>query len=258
MSLADPELALEKTQEFLAIVNQDLDEFRTRDYGGATAELRGLLPLMRDIAERVQPRLAARLEEPTETVYDDEGEYAWQWGGVLAAGETLFGVLKHARVREQILGPAGPALAAEGLHRWVWHAAVDLWDGGHYKQAVNGAAAKVEEQTQLKLGREDLYGTKLYTEAFRLETKPGERRLRFTHLTEKTADGNLTETWKSAHQGAMNYGQGCALGIRNMNAHGTRELPEQEALEYLAALSVLARWVDTAQVPVDDPEAEPF
>ena len=89
MSLADPELALEKTQEFLAIVNQDLDEFRTRDYGRATAELRGLLPLMRDIAERVQPRLAARLEEPTETVYDDEGEYAWQWGGVLAAGETL-------------------------------------------------------------------------------------------------------------------------------------------------------------------------
>ena len=124
---------------------------------------------------------------------------------------------------------------------------MNLWDGGHYKQAVNAAAAAAEEQTQLKLRREDISGTKLYTEAFRLDTKPGERRLRFTHLTEMTADGNLTETWKSAHQGAMNFGQGCALGIRNLNAHGTGELPEQEALEYLASLSVLARWVDACE-----------
>ena len=161
-------------------------------------------------------------------------------------------------IREQILGPSGPALAAEGLHPWVWLAAVNLWDDGHYKHAVNGAAARVEEQTQLKLDREDLSGTKLYTEAFRLETKPGERRLRFTHLTELTTSGKQTQTWKSAHQGAMHFGQGCAEGIRNMNAHGTRELPEKEALEYLAALSVLARWVETAQAVNGNREPEPF
>ena len=43
-----------------------------------------------------------------------------------------------------------------------------------------------------------------------------------------------------------------------MNAHGTTELPEQEALEYLAALSVLARWVDTAQIINGDSDPEPF
>ena len=174
-----------------------------------------------------------------------------------AAQRSPLGGLPNS-VREQILGPSGPLLAAEGLHKWVWHAAVNLWGGGHYKQAVNAAAAAVEKQTQVKLDREDISGTKLYTEAFKLDTRPGERRLRFTHLTEKTANGNLTESWKSAHQGAMNYGQGCAQGIRNMNAHGTGDPPEQEALEYLAALSVLARWVDTAQVPPDDPDPEPF
>ena len=252
MSLANPELALAKAQEFLAIVNHDWDEFRTRDYGGATAELRGLLPLMRDIAERVQPRLVAEMEERPEPEHDEDGNYVWPWGRVLAAAETLVGVLRHARVREQILGPSGPALAAEGLHPWVWHAAVNLWDGGHYKQAVNAAAAAVEKQTQVRLNREDISGTKLYTEAFALDAKPGDRRLRFGHLTEMTADGNRTEAWKSAHEGAMNFGRGCAQGIRNMHAHGTGDLPEQEALEYLAALSVLARWVETAEV--SDPE----
>ena len=252
MDLADPKLALEMAEHFLAILHEARDEARAHgSTGESTAELRGMLPLMREIAERVQPQFGsvwnARVNSP-----------AWIWGIALEDAETLVGVLRLRNIREKILGPSGPALAAEGLHPWVWHAAVDLWDDGHYKHAVNGAAAKVEEQTQLKLDREDLSGTKLYTEAFKIDTKPGERRLRFAHLTELTADGNRTQTWKSAHQGAMNYGQGCTEGIRNMNAHGTRDLPEQEALEYLAALSVLARWVDTAQVPPDAPNPEPF
>ena len=124
---------------------------------------------------------------------------------------------------------------------------MNLWDGGHYKQAVNAAAATVEEQTQLKLRRGDLSGAPLYTEAFKVgkvgETPDG-RRLRFKHLDELTEDGKRNQSWVSAHEGAMHFGRGCAQGIRNLNAHGTGELPEQEALEYLAALSVLARWVD--------------
>ena len=141
------------------------------------------------------------------------------------------------------------------------HAAVDLWAVGAFKPAVNAAASAVEELTQEKLKRGDLSGAPLYTEAFKVGKvgeEPDGRRLRFPHLDELTEDGKRNQSWTSAHQGAMDFGRGCAEGIRNMNAHGTRELPAQEALEYLAALSVLARWVDTAQVPIDDPEAEPF
>ena len=82
MSLADPELALDKAQEFLAIINQDEAQFYSPHYGRTTADLRGMLPLMRDIVERVQPRLVANLEERTDPVYDDMGNYAWQWGRV--------------------------------------------------------------------------------------------------------------------------------------------------------------------------------
>ena len=127
---------------------------------------------------------------------------------------------------------------------------MNLWDGGHYKQAVNAAAAAVEEQTQLKLRRGDLSGADFSTRAFKVgkvgETPDG-RRLRFQHLDELTEDGKRNQSWVSAHEGAMRFGRGCAQGIRNLNAHGTSELPEQEALQYLASLSVLARWVDACK-----------
>ena len=162
--------------------------------------------------------------------------------GICGAGKRTFQRIS--------LVPTGPMLAAGQLHPWVWHAVVNLWDGGHYKQAVNAAAATVEEQTQLKLRRGDLSGAPLYTEAFKVgkvgETPDG-RRLRFKHLDELTEDGKRNQSWVSAHEGAMHFGRGCAQGIRNLNAHGTGELPEQEALEYLASLSVLARWVDACE-----------
>jgi hypothetical protein len=45
----------------------------------------------------------------------------------------------------------------------------------------------------------------------------------------------------------MFFGKGCAKGIRNVTAHGSQP-DEQLALEALASLSLLARWIDEAQV----------
>ena len=51
----------------------------------------------------------------------------------------------------------------------------------------------------------------------------------------------------------MYLGMGCAQGIRNPRAHPSDDVTEQEALEQLAALTVLARWVDECEVVKDDP-----
>lgn len=58
------------------------------------------------------------------------------------------------------------------------------------------------------------------------------------------------DTFRSVHRGAAAFAEGCYTGIRHPNGHedGLPELPEHEALEQLAALSVLARWVDTSVV----------
>ncbi len=54
----------------------------------------------------------------------------------------------------------------------------------------------------------------------------------------------------------MHRGMGCAQGIRNPQAHPSPDITEQEAQEQLAALSVLARWVDEREpVGVDDDAA---
>jgi hypothetical protein len=59
-----------------------------------------------------------------------------------------------------------------------------------------------------------------------------------------------SDTFRSVHRGAMAFAEGCFAGTRDPNSHedGLPELPEQEALEQLAALTVLARWVDRAAV----------
>ena len=41
---------------------------------------------------------------------------------------------------------------------------------------------------------------------------------------------------------------GCEKGIRNLVTHGGRKPDEQTALEMLAALSLLARWIDEVEV----------
>lgn len=167
------------------------------------------------------------------------------WSTAHSAAVRLLGAIDQKATRDKIFGPQGPSLAAKGLHPWVWNAVIDLWDGGHYREAVLRAAATIEKQTQLKLDRADLTGADLYSQAFSLD--PG-RRLRFSGIRELTEDGKRSREWISAHQGALYFGRGCTQGIRNLGAHGTKSLNEQEALEYLAALSILARWVNAAEV----------
>ena len=236
MGIADPDAALVTLREF-----RQLHEQADRGWDEGVSEdvyhaINHLSLLVDDIARALG------------TNGIDAGGY--DHANIIDEIDQLIGKLERHEDYGRIFGPVGPTLAASGLHAWVWHAAVNLWDGGHHKQAVNAAAAAVEEQTQLKLDRGDLSGADLYTQAFKVG-KVGEvpdgRRLRFTHLDELTEDGKRNQSWVSAHEGAMHFGRGCAQGIRNLNAHGTGDLPEQEALEYLASLSVLARWVHMCQ-----------
>lgn len=53
------------------------------------------------------------------------------------------------------------------------------------------------------------------------------------------------------HAAVTNFAVGCYLGIRNPAAHEHEvDWDEQTALEYLAALSTLARWIDKARVDI--------
>lgn len=156
------------------------------------------------------------------------------------------------RAREQLLrddeirknlGDDAPEISASKLHPWIWSGASSLWQSGHCRSSVEDAAKKVNAETQNKLGRRDLSETKLFQEAFTEKAAaPGKPRLR-----RMPPDGS--DTYKSMQRGAMALAEGIYAGIRNPFNHDSPEdIEEQVALEYLAALSVLARWVDASTV----------
>lgn len=141
------------------------------------------------------------------------------------------------------LGSGAPQLDAATLHPWVWGSVQGLWSSGHYREAVGAAARAINAQAQAKLQRKDASEAKLLSDAF--STNPptvGHPRLRLI------AD-NSSETFRSLHDGAGSFARGVYSAIRNPNAHEELdELDENQALEQLAAFSILARWVDGAAV----------
>lgn len=230
VSLYDPSHRVTPTQQALERIERRKlleDEIKLR------------LPAIEMIAQRIDANQLNPLRQRTSP---------WPWNAVRDATLHLIGLVKQQGAVEAMLRPQGPVLSAEGLHPWVWEAAADLWDGGHRREAIQKASSNVANQLQLKVERWDISGTDLVTQVFRKDNpEPGEPRLRFRGLREGS------EAFKNAHSGAMFFGKGCFLGIRNPTSHSTEEIPEQEALEYLASLSVLARWIESAELRSEPP-----
>ncbi|WP_419933265.1 TIGR02391 family protein [Candidatus Poriferisodalis sp.] len=246
-----PELDIDEAQrtvsEFLQVLNvnksvddaysiHDMNSQSTspRDHPSHSGLLR-LQPLIEQIAGVVDP------DEPRDR-FKPQGQF-WQWDTASEAAERLAGILSQADRREAIFPTRGPALRAVGLHGWVWDAARGRWDDGYFRDAVHAAAEAVQQKTRVRLERRDLSGKSVYEQAFSLdEASEANPRLRLTVVDEEDA-----ESWRSAHLGAMHLGIAVTAGIRNLSGHHAVELSEQEALEQLAALSVLARWVDSSK-----------
>ena len=193
-------------------------------------------PVVEKILDRVLPRW--RTEVP-----DDSANNRWSRHRE-AAIRARQEVEREAEIRAN-LGDGAPEISAANLHSWVWSGARPLWQSGHYRSAVEDAAKKVNAETQNKIGRRDVSETKLFQEAFSLDPpSEGKKRLR-----RMTPDGS--GTYKSVQRGATALAEGIYAGIRNPFNHGDpKDIDEQVALEYLAALSVLARWVDESTVEV--------
>ena len=264
MNSVNVELAKEQVANFLRLLRDNFTIYQAEHKRHPSSTHRRLVitraraAAVNDWTQIELLRLYPLIEEIAEAVDRDEGRdrfkphgNEWQWANAYPPTERLAGILDQQETREALFEPSGPRLQADRLHRWVWDAAKNLWDDGHYGPAVHDATKAVERQTQIKLNRLDLDGKDLYAHAFSTkDPEVGAPRLRFAKI-DKTKQ---LKRWTSAHEGAQYLGMGCAQGIRNAQAHGTDDLDEQEALEQLAALSVLARWVESSSVVEHVPE----
>ncbi|MGI6795492.1 TIGR02391 family protein [Gordonia sihwensis] len=175
----------------------------------------------------------------TDVQKKDRQKWSVHYEASIRAREEL---VRAEEVREN-LGENAPELSAAKLHPWIWEGAKSLWQSGHYREAVGGAIRKLNAETQNKVGRRDVSETNLFKQAFSMDQPKADA----TRLRRMKDDGS--DTYKSVQRGVMTFAEGVFAGIRNPLSHEVdQELSEQEALEYLAALSVLARWVDQSDV----------
>jgi hypothetical protein len=239
VEIGDVPAALRKVRSFIVILERGRDNWTKRGvspriWDQRNKEILERLPLVLQIAARADPELPAKLQADS---------YDYPYDETLKAARQLAGRLDSADEAQQILGPVGPKLAAANLHPWIWNAAVNLWDDGHLREAVQAAAAALlDSHLPAKLGVPPGKSAKdLVTQAF--STNPptsANPRLRLADYPDPSP------SWTSQHEGAQFLGMGCAQLIRNLVTHGAQP-DEQTALEQLASLSLLARLVDRAK-----------
>ncbi|MFC8530335.1 TIGR02391 family protein [Nocardia sp. NPDC057227] len=150
-------------------------------------------------------------------------------------------------------GHVQPSMGPTQLHPLVWGAAGKLWGIGEYRRAVAAACDAVEHHGRNITSRFDIDGTPLWDQAFSpAPPQQGKPRLRWPGDAEHKSVKNM-------NSGLTKFAPGVQMTIRNDATHGqgVSEYSEQEALERLAALSLLTRWVDTCQLEeADEPAAQ--
>lgn len=199
--------------------------------------IKARMPIVEQVADRAWPEWRQYLPR--------RGSMSWEYAPLLDIARQTVAQLQRQHELAENLGDVGPSFHASGLHRDVWEAAQAPWRNEHFGDAVRAAARTVNAQLQMRVGRRDQSDAKLVGESFSLKPPiEGQPRLR---LMEE--DGS--DTYRSLHEGAASFGRGCFMAIRNVLNHEygpVADPPQQEALEYLAALSVLARWIERADV----------
>lgn len=164
---------------------------------------------------------------------------------VLGACDQALGRLDGLILQAEAERP--PTVGAEAMHPAVWGAAARLWRDGHFREAVAGASESVVAMVKTRTKRNDVFATSLWRETFSDKPpQPGKPRLRWPG---DPADQDVS----TMNSGLLAFAPGVQMTIRNSAAHGLGELDQQSALERLAALSLLARWVDECNL-VEAPE----
>ncbi|MBZ6258905.1 TIGR02391 family protein [Streptomyces olivaceus] len=166
-----------------------------------------------------------------------------RWAMARDAAVQALGRARSADDIAMFLRPSSPSIAAAALHPWAWEPAAPLWAAEAYQDAVLAAARTLNRRFQQKVGRHDVGEYDLAMQAFDLkEPAVGKPRLR-------SPGDRASPSWRARQEGAKYMTAGAFLAIRNVAAHEEdTDWGQQEALEYLATLSVIAHWIEECTV----------
>jgi len=228
--------ALEKVEEYIALLRtyESSTVVVGRPIPPEAARVRTEVNQRRDLILKIADQVGP--EHRQAIVHGLDGSYT----SAVGPTERLAGAIRSIEEAEEILGPQGPQLSASELHRWVWEEAAPRWDAGFYRDAVQAAATRIfDVELPRKLGVRPSKNPADLFAAFAPDKSNGTV-LRF-------AIDEDNPSWASVHRGTQLVGQGAVGAIRNPRTHDLTVREDQVALEELAALSLLARWIDDAE-----------
>lgn len=155
---------------------------------------------------------------------------------VLIACGQIIGALDDMIWEAEAEMPA--AVGPAGMHPLVWGAASAVWKNGHYREAIANASEALIDHVKTVTNRRDVADASIWQNAFsESPPEPGKFRLRWPgDPTDKAVIGMLS--------GLRQFAPGVHMTVRNSSTHSTETMSEQDALERLGTLSLLARWVD--------------
>lgn len=175
-----------------------------------------------------------------------EGERP-RWVGETLVRRLIWELTEGDEAREKLGTEGDPPPLVEGrsFHPWVWEAARPHWTSGNHDAAVWAAAINVNSRLQRKVSRREIGEGQLVRESFSPEPpKPNVPRLRL-------CDPSNVSLFRDMHAGAGNFGQGLFSAVRNVVNHvdpDEHSFRDADAIEALAAFSLLARWIDRANL----------
>ena len=151
-----------------------------------------------------------------------------------------FGVVWAAAMAER--GDA-TVLRVVDLHPWVAEPAEPLFEDGHWFMAVTAAADSVRAQWKAILSSQSDDLPSVFSPK---DPKQGQPRMRFAFYDRARDE----KAWTNAHEGVMHFARGCMMRIRNLHKYQPKGQSASPglAIEALAALSRLARWITDAEV----------
>jgi uncharacterized protein (TIGR02391 family) len=130
----------------------------------------------------------------------------------------------------------GPVtLATDELHPVIRDACAKRFADGYFAEGVWKAGLALLDFVRTRTGRSELDGDALMGAAFGANAPL----LRVAELA--------TETGRNLQRGALFLGQGIVAGIRNPLSHSHVDLTVSEAMERVAAMSLLARWIEASE-----------
>lgn len=152
-----------------------------------------------------------------------------------------------------------PVFSPAALHPVVWAAAAEQWTIHRYRIAVREATEALTSHWKQRLGRTDTQATPFWQQTLSTsEPKPGEPRLSWPDTGDLLTDKGMREGLSELTKSLKGLTVGINLTVRNPATHETAEYDEQDAMERLAAVSLIARLLDKCEVKRhrDDPNNE--